>query len=85
MKVRVKPDQKGFIYGSLRRGASAGQPDGDEFTIIPVEHSTEEKNGKPVVISPEEQFSDTWMEKIEQKAKPGPKPKPAEKQEAEEK
>jgi hypothetical protein len=66
MKVRVKKGKSGFIYGSMRK-------EGKEFTLKPVEHSTETVDGKPVVISIEDQFSDTWMEKV--KAKSGPKPK----------
>lgn len=67
MKVRVKKDQKGFIYGSMRR-------EGKEFTLKAFEHPTKlDDNGKPLVVSIESQFSSAWMEKIS--AKRGPKPK----------
>lgn len=70
MKVRVKEDCSGFFGGELRKA-------GDTFTIEARTHATrKDANGKPLVISAQEQFSETWMEVIEvPKAKPGPKPK----------
>ena len=70
MKVRVKKDQKGFIYGSLRR-------EGNEFTLKAFDHPTKlDDNDKPLVVSIESQFSRVWMEKVDKpKVKPGPKPK----------
>lgn len=69
MKVRVKKNKSGFIYGKLRKA-------GAEFTLEPVKHSVDlDDNGKPVVITVDQQFSKVWMEAIEKpKAKPGPKP-----------
>jgi hypothetical protein len=56
MKVRVL--KAGFIYGSLRRP-------GETLTLKQVEHSTEKgENGKPLIISVEQQFSSKWMEKV---------------------
>lgn len=63
MKVRVKKGQSGFIYGKLRK-------EGDEFTLKPVE-----KTGEKGTVTIDSQFSNNWMEKVEQKKKPGPKPK----------
>jgi len=70
MKVRVKKDQKGFIYGSLRR-------EGAEFTLKSYDHPKKlDDKGKPLVVSIDSQFSSIWMEKLDQpKAKPGRKPK----------
>jgi hypothetical protein len=70
MKVRVKQGQKGFIYDSMRR-------EGDEFTLESFKHpKKKDANGEPLVVSAEDQFSDTWMEKVDKpRAKPGPKPK----------
>jgi len=70
MKVRVKPGKTGFIYGILRK-------ENQEFNLMPVKHSVDvDKNGDPVVITEEQQFSNEWMTKVEKsKSKPGPKPK----------
>lgn len=70
MKVRVKQGQKGFIYDSMRR-------EGDEFTLESFKHPRKlDEKGEPLVVSVEDQFSRTWMEKVDKpKAKPGPKPK----------
>ncbi len=58
MKVRVKEDQKGFIYGSLRKS-------GDEFTLKAFKHprKTDDKD-EPLVISIKDQFSKVWMEEV---------------------
>ena len=61
MRVRVKSGEKGFIYGSLRN-------EGNEFTLKPVKGL---KNGKAVTFTINQQFSDTWMEKLPDKAKEG--------------
>jgi len=69
MKVRVKTGQKGFIYGSLRT-------EGKEFTLKPVEHSTEtDSEGEPLIISPETQFSKVWMEEVNPKKPDSDEPK----------
>lgn len=70
MKVKVKEDCSGFFGGEIRKA-------GDTFTIEARTHPTrKDEKGQPLVISPEEQFSDSWMEVVERpKAKPGPKPK----------
>lgn len=74
MKVRVKDGKKGFIYGSMRRGADDNRPRGDEFELVPVECKVKkDAKGNPAVISPEDQFSGEWMEKVA--VKRGPKPK----------
>jgi hypothetical protein len=59
MKVRVKEGQKGFYGNKLHA-------EGDSFTIEAREHSVlkDEKTGKPLVITEEQQFSDKWMEKV---------------------
>ncbi len=58
MKVRVKEGGQGFIYGLLRK-------EGQEFTLKPVEHSTQkDKKGDPLIVTAEDQFSDNWMEKV---------------------
>ena len=58
MRVRVKKDMSGFIYGVFRT-------EGKVFNLKPVKHSTEkDAKGKPVVISVEDQFSKTWMEEV---------------------
>jgi len=67
MKVRVKDDMKGFIYGNLKAS-------GDEITLIPVTCvKRKDSKGNPLVLSPEDQFSDVWMDKV--KGKPGRKAK----------
>jgi hypothetical protein len=64
MKVRVKEGEKGFYGNKLYR-------EGEEFTLVKREHSrNKDDKGKPVVITPEQQFSEKWMEKVN----PGPKP-----------
>lgn len=58
MRVRVKEEKSGFIYGVLRT-------EGKEFTLKPVKHSTKKDDkGKPVIISVEDQFSENWMEEV---------------------
>ena len=71
MKVRIKEEKTYFIYGSLR-------PSGEELTLVPVEHSTQkDEKGNPYIITPEKQFSEKCMELVEERKKPGPKPKEA--------
>lgn len=74
MKVRVQDGCKGFYNGSLRRGAGVDDKEvGDVFTLEPRKHSIlKDGNGKPVVITADQQFSHRWMEKVN---KPGPKSK----------
>lgn len=56
---------KGFFGNSLRVGVMDGHSVADEFTIRPKEHSIHlGENGKPLVITAEEQFSPRWMERI---------------------
>jgi len=67
MKVRAKGEADtwvGFYHHVRRRG-------GDVFALIPVETV---RNGKPVMIPPERQFSEKWMEKVEESL---PESKPA--------
>lgn len=62
MKVRVKKDMKGFIYGSLRK-------DGAEFTLKSFEHPRKvDGEGNPLVVSAESQFSKVWMEKVKKES-----------------
>lgn len=64
MKVRVKQSKTGFIYGSLRA-------EGKEFSLKPVEHSVKkDEKGNPLIITPEDQFSDEWMEKVKSPGRP---------------
>jgi len=66
MKVRVKEGQVGFIYDCYR-------VEGDEFDLEPVKKS----DGWTLTV--DEQFTPSWMEKVNSevkvKKKPGPKPK----------
>ena len=66
MKVRVKEGKSGFIYGKLRKGDIPGRKP-EQFTLVAFEHPRK-KDGKdkPLVVSAEDQFSPTWMEKVEQ-------------------
>ena len=74
MRVRAKKGMTGFIYGELRSGDPDKHGNVREFTLKPVEHSTEkDEKGDPVIITIEDQFSSKWMEKVA--AKRGPKPK----------
>jgi hypothetical protein len=69
MKVRVLPECSGFFDGKVRK-------EGDVFEIKPKTCTNRvDDKGKPVVLSEDEQFSAKWMEKIETRSKPGPKPK----------
>lgn len=59
MKVRVKEGMKGFIYDKY-------QTENTEFNLVEVEHSVKkDENGDPVKISIAQQFSDVWMEAID--------------------
>lgn len=57
MKVRVKEGCIGWIYEQLRE-------EGDEFTLVPVETHTGE------ILSPEQQYSDKWMERLKKPGRP---------------
>jgi len=59
MKVRVKDGKTGFIYGVLRN-------EGEEFTLKAVKGL---RDGKPVTITVNQQFSEIWMDKIPAKTK----------------
>ena len=67
MKVRVKEGKVGYIYDVYRT-------EGNEFELIPITRSLDGS-----ISSVDEQFTPSWMEKIEPdvkvKKKPGPKPK----------
>lgn len=71
IRVRVKSGQRGFIYGTLRHGATHSDKGkllvrADEFTLIDVEYThKKDANGKPLIKKAEQQFSDVWMERIE--------------------
>ncbi len=67
MLVRVKESLVENFYGFY--GLIRRYP-GDEFTLV----AKKDKTGK-VVASVEAQFSDKWMERVEARKKPGPKPK----------
>jgi len=63
MKVRVKEDKKGFIYGSLRKS-------GDEFTLKSFKHPRKlDDKDEPLVVTVEQQFSKVWMEEVSPKKK----------------
>jgi len=66
IKVRVKEGKIGFIYGKLRKGdESVRKP--EEFTLKAFKHPVKKDNkGEPLVVTAEDQFSETWMEKVEQ-------------------
>jgi len=59
IKVRVIAEKGGFIYGRQRLLD-------DEFTLKPVEHSTDiDDDGEPIVISADQQFSEKWMVRVD--------------------
>jgi len=70
IKVRVKEGMKGFIYGVLRKGSEYDGKGvlisrGAEFVLKDIEHSTDVgKDGEPLIITAEQQFSEIWMERI---------------------
>ena len=69
MKVRVLPECRGFFGGKVRR-------EGDVFEIkAKTCFNRKDNKGDPIVLSEDEQFSANWMEKIDTRSKPGPKPK----------
>jgi hypothetical protein len=75
MKVRVLPECRGFFDGKMRHGIGDSHKVADEFEIKPRTCLNRvDSQGKPVVLSEDEQFSAKWMEKV----KPGPKAKAAE-------
>lgn len=57
MKVRAKGDPSNWVgyYGHVRRRG------GDVFELVPIKTI---KNGKPITIMPEQQFSERWMERV---------------------
>ena len=60
--MRVRAITKGY-YGDQRK-----KP-GEEFDLVPRKGFKRDSSGtkkKPIELSPEDQFSDTWMEKVEQ-------------------
>jgi hypothetical protein len=61
--MRVRATKMGY-YGLQRRR------EGDVFELVPVKTV---KDKKPVVITPEQQFSELWMEKVDADAKPSKK------------
>ena len=63
MKVRAKAitGQKYSGYYDHRRRIA-----GEVFTLTPIKKIG--KDGRTIIISPENQFSDRWMEKVDPKA-----------------
>jgi hypothetical protein len=71
MRVKVKDGKKGFYGNALRYGADEHRAKGDVFTLVERAHSTQkDDNGKPVIITVEQQFSDNWMESLEPEKEP---------------
>ena len=66
MLVRVKESKVENFYGF--HGTQRVYP-GDEFELVDL------KTAKGETYSAKEQFSDSWMEEVETRKKPGPKPK----------
>ncbi len=67
----VRAIRRGY-YGHVRRyAADEGVPGaGEPFELVPV--NATDKDGNAVVISPDKQFSERWMEKVD-----APEPTPA--------
>jgi hypothetical protein len=63
MRVRAKAvtGQKYSGYYDHKRRVA-----GEAFTLIPITKTA--KDGRKITISPEQQFSDRWMERIDPKA-----------------
>jgi hypothetical protein len=72
MRVRVKDGQRGWYGNKLHKGKDleAGKAVSDEFDLVERKHSV---TGEKITVG--QQFSDTWMEKVDVKKKPGPRPK----------
>jgi len=67
MRVSVKEGMSGFIYGNLHT-------EGKEITLKPVTCiRLKDSQGNARILTPEDQFSDVWMDKV--KGKPGRKAK----------
>ena len=76
MKVRVLPECRGFYDGKMRHGIDDNHKAADVFEIkAKTCFNRKDGKGNPIVLSEDEQFSANWMEKIETRSKPGPKPK----------
>lgn len=60
--MKVKATRTGFIYHLRRR-------EGDVFTLKPIKGFKRDENGvaKPIVITPEQQFSSKWMERVDER------------------
>ncbi len=58
--MRVRAKELGY-YGHKRRHP------GQEFILEPIKRVRSDKDGKPreITISPEQQFSDRWMERVD--------------------
>jgi hypothetical protein len=66
--MRVRAIQLGY-YGHKRR------PEGTEFVLEPIKRIRKQPDGtmKEILISPEQQFSVRWMEKVDTPKKEKPK------------
>lgn len=61
--MKVRATRKGYIYHQMREV-------GEVFDLKPVKHTVKlDKDGKPLVITPAEQFSEKWMVKVDKNAK----------------
>jgi len=69
--MKVRATALGY-YGHERRR------EGDVFVLEPIKRIRKDKDGKAreVTIMPEQQFSERWMEKVDQKAEKPKKEKP---------
>ena len=58
--MRVRAKSMGYIYNVRKR-------EGEVFDLVPVKGYKKNGDvlGEPVVYSPEQQFSDKWMEKVD--------------------
>ena len=58
--MRVRATQLGY-YGHKRR------KEGAEFVLEPIKRIRKDKDGNPreITISPEQQFSERWMERVD--------------------
>lgn len=66
--MKVRAVETGWIYNQLRIPGTKTE----EFELVDIEHSVnKDANGKPVIITKEQQFSKRWMVKV--RRKPGPK------------
>lgn len=73
--MKVRATRLGYYEHKRRYPAdhAKGKNGKDVFTLVPIK--VKDKNGKEVVVSPEAQFSPSWMEKLEDgyKGKPDKK------------